>query len=465
MTTVARPWSLRRRLAATVALALVASLGGFSLLLHETFERALRRQLDARLTEDAHSVADLFEERDGRWDTEPGEHDNARFAGVWYEVRTDQGEVLTRSRKQADDQALAPPGEGPLPRWSLLKLPDGALGRLFEEAKTARSEEGYHPSGRKLLVRVARDTREVEATLSTFRLLLLGAGLTASALAALVALLATQRGLRVIDALSARIGAIDAQRLGERISEEALPGELLPPVRKLNELLGRLGDSFERERRFNADVSHELRTPLAGMLAILELAASRERNPDEYRDAIGRATAVAREQRRLVEGLLMLSRAEAGGQQTQAASISLHELCDVSFAAVADLAAARHLRFENRIAPEAQVTSDPELLRVIANNLLSNAAAYTEEGGWIAVESDPAKGLLLAVSDSGPPLPPGAELRIFERFVRLDGARTSDGHHGIGLSLVRALCAALGLTATVEQRLEGTVAFCIRSAG
>ena len=459
-----RPWSLRRRLAGVVALALVASFGGFSLLLHETFERALRRQLDARLTDDARAVADLFEEREGRWDLEPGDDHDARFAGVWYEVRTDRGEVLARFPDHGDEQRLAAPADAPLPRWSLVRLPDGATGRMFEEAATARSEEGFVPSGRKLLVRVARHTREVETTLATFRLLLFGAGLAASALAALVALLATQRGLRVIDALSARIGQIDAQRLGERIPEDALPHELLPPVRKLNELLGRLGESFERERRFNADVSHELRTPLAGLLAILELAASRERTASEYREAIGRATEVAREQRRLVEGLLMLARAEVGGQQTEQASVPLHELCDVAFAAVADQAASRRLRFENRIPPEASVTSDPALMRVIASNLLSNAAAYTEEGGWIAVDSEPAKGLLLAVSDSGPPLPPGSEERIFERFVRLDAARSGESHHGIGLSLVRALCTALGLTATVEQGAKGSVAFCIRGA-
>jgi signal transduction histidine kinase len=349
-----------------------------------------------------------------------------------------------------------------MPRRLDIRLPDGKAGRVLEAAVSARPEEGVEPSGRKLHVRVARSTARRDATLATFRWRLLVAGLSACAFSAALSLLAAQQGLRVLDALGARFDRLDANRLGEQIPEARLPRELLPPVRKLNELLGRLRASLERERRFNADVSHELRTPLSGMQAILELALSRDRSAADYKDAIVRARAVARDQQRLVESLLALSRAEAGQLEPRREPVSLREVCDLAFAAVSDEAAARGLRFENKVAPEATVTSDPGLLRAIAGNLISNATAYTERGGWISVESDLEKGLWLSVQDSGPPLPAGKAEQIFERFVRLDGARSADGHHGIGLSLVRALCCSLGLTVAAQNQQGGTVAFDVR---
>ena len=457
------PWSLRRRLFVAVSAALAISLAAFSILLDQTFARTLQDRLDDELDEDARSVAALFEERAaGRWEVESGPGNEGRFEDIWYEVRTDDGALLLVSRGAG--LGKLPGLTGPLPRRLDIRLPDGKPGRVLEAAVSARPEEEIEPSGRKLQVRVARSTTMRDATLAAFRFRLLVAGLCACAFSALLSLVAAQQGLRVLDALGARFDRLDADRLEERIPEEQLPRELLPPVRKLNELLGRLRASLDRERRFNADVSHELRTPLSGMQAILELALSRDRSAADYKDAIVRAHGVARDQQRLVESLLALSRAEAGQLEPRREPVLLREICDLAFAAVSDEAAARGLRFENKVAPELAVTSDPGLLRAIAGNLVSNAAAYTERGGWISVESDPSQGLWLSVQDSGPPLPDGKAEQIFERFVRLDGARAADGHHGIGLSLVRALSSSLGLTVAAQNRTDGTVAFEVREA-
>ncbi len=455
------PWSLRRRMFVAVSAALAISLAAFSILLDRTYALTLEDRLDDELAEDAHSVAALFEERAaGRWEVESGPEDEERFENIWYEVRTDDGALLLVSRGAG--LGKLPGLEGPLPRRLDIRLPDGKAGRVLEAAVAARPEEGVEPSGRKLVVRVARTTAPRDGTLATFRWRLLVAGLSACAFSALLSLLAAQQGLRALGALGARFDRLDASRLGERIPEEQLPRELLPPVRKLNELLGRLRASLERERRFNADVSHELRTPLSGMQAILELALSRDRSADDYKDAIVRARAVARDQQRLVESLLALSRAEAGQLEPRREPVALREVCDLAFAAVEGEAAARGLRLANKIAPDLTVTSDPGLLRAIAGNLISNATAYTEQGGWVSVESDLGKGLWLSVQDSGPPLPEGKAEQIFERFVRLDGARSADGHHGIGLSLVRALCGSLGLSVAAQNRQDGTVAFEVR---
>ena len=114
------------------------------------------------------------------------------------------------------------------------------------------------------------------------------------------------------------------------------------------------------------------------------------------------------------------------------------------------------IRLENGVDPALSVQSDPALLRRIVANRIGNAAQYTEVGGRIAVTSAPADGLLLAVTDSGPPIPAPDLERIFDRFVRLDVSRAQAGHAGIGLHLARAACTALGLHLAAGNDLGGS---------
>jgi signal transduction histidine kinase len=143
--------------------------------------------------------------------------------------------------------------------------------------------------------------------------------------------------------------------------------------------------------------------------------------------------------------------------------VDLKELVDGSYSLLEQAAALRGLRFTNQIDPGTSVRSDAQALRLVTQNLLANAVAYTEQGGWVNARSDPAQGLWLLVADSGPQLPPGDVERVFQRFVRLDPARTAGAHHGIGLALVRALCTRLGLSVAAENAPDGSLAFSVRA--
>lgn len=226
---------------------------------------------------------------------------------------------------------------------------------------------------------------------------------------------------------------------------------------RLNALLDRLQASFERERRFTADVSHELRTPLSAMRTVLELAASRQREPQEYQAAIDSALRVIVEVSKMVENLLLLARADAGQMPVRCESVRLAAFVDERWAAFELAARRRALSFVNEIDPDTVVESDPAGLAIIANNLLDNAARYTEQGGTIRVRHR--ADALLEVWDSGPLLGAVDRDRMFDRFWRADAARTEAGSHvGIGLSLARGVARALGL-ALVAVELDGGVAF------
>jgi signal transduction histidine kinase len=446
------------------------SLLGFSMLLHAAFRRALMREFDARLSQDAQAIGGMVEERA----TEPWEFEDAAIAefehergGAYFEVLMDDGSVLARSPSLANQDLKISRKPVAASLTAPFTLPDGRHGRMHRVTLLPRQDdEGpRRPSGRRVTVVVARATDEIDDMLATLRLLLGVSGLSALSLATLAGVFAIRGGLKPVAELAARADAINASRLGDRLPVQDMPEELRPAIAKLNELLARIEESFVRERQLSAAVSHELRTPLAGLRTILEVCASRERTPEEYRKAIADASEVVTQMTGMVEHLLMLARLEAGKTSVTRADVALRALVDECFHGYAPRARARGLTFENRVPAAAALSSDRDKLRIVIANLLSNAVEYTAEAGRVTVDSDLALGCVLDVADSGPQLPTGALHTIFEPFVRLEPARSGTHEHaGIGLALTRALCDALELSVSAENRADGWVAFRLRHA-
>jgi signal transduction histidine kinase len=279
---------------------------------------------------------------------------------------------------------------------------------------------------------------------------MLGTGMVLAASG--VAGFAVSRGLAPMHRVTQTLGEIDETRLDARVPTGDVPLELRPFVDRLNRLLTRLDDAFTRERQFSSDVAHELRTPLAVLRASIDLALSEQGLDVAVQRRLQDMLVTIDETAHLVDDLLELARtegAEESGDLTHA--VDLHDMVDVQWQQVQAEARARGLSFENAIVPATYVESDPTRLRRIVANLLSNAAAYTEENGWVRVESDVDSGRLLAVRDSGPPIPAEQRDHLFERFWRADAARTETGSHaGIGLALARAMARRLGHDLEVE---------------
>ena len=450
--------TLASRLTVSVVTVVACSLAGFSLLLYSGIQRALIAQFDARLADDAHALANMVEERAAApWELEVtafAEFQTAR-AGGYYQLWLDDGTVLSRSPSL---------GGGDLSRDSQVEtvLPDGRSGRSFVGLLAPRRDEDSPavPTGRRLSVAVARSTERVDAELLTLRLLLLACGLTTLAVAGLASRWAIRRGLRPVLKLAERIDAIDEKRLTDRLPLGGLPAELTPVVSKLNALLGRLDASFSREREFTSDASHELRTPIAGLRSILEVTASRERSAAEYQAAVSDALAVTRQLTGLVETLLLLARLETPSVPTEVRPFALRSLVDECLAQSSAAASARRLTVRNEVPEGAVLSTDLGRLRLVIANLLSNAIDYTAEGGQVVISSALPDGIWLEVRDSGPPIPVAALPRIFERFFRADPSRTGE-HHGLGLAVVRGVCAALGASVTADNRPDGWVAFVV----
>jgi len=231
----------------------------------------------------------------------------------------------------------------------------------------------------------------------------------------------------------------------ETLGAAARRDELGAFATAFNGLLTRLRDALRTQRQFMADASHELRTPVSVVRTATDVALSRPaRDEGEYREALAIVGTQARRLSRLVESMLVLARADAGGYPVQHVELYLDEIVTECCRAVAMLCEERGVTIHGGPWPETPFSGDEDLLRQLVLNVLQNAVQHTPPGGIVAVDlTNTAGAVTIAISDSGPGIPAADRNRIFERFVRLDSARTGSGA-GLGLPIAKWIAEAHG---------------------
>jgi len=256
------------------------------------------------------------------------------------------------------------------------------------------------------------------------------------------------KSLAPVVAMSTQAGRIGAATLHERLPVKNEKDELGHLARSFNQLLDRLDQSFDRQRRFMADASHELRTPVAILRGEAEVALSRlDRKPEEYRESLAVLRAESQRLTHIVEDLFTLARADAGQYPLSPHDFYLDELVADSTRTTRTLALAKRITLNCDAAQELPIHADEALLRRMILNLLDNAFKYTPEGGSVSVTGRRDGGeYALSITDTGPGIPVELQPRIFERFFRADKARSraeSDGGGaGLGLSIARWIAEA-----------------------
>ena len=221
-------------------------------------------------------------------------------------------------------------------------------------------------------------------------------------------------------------------------------------------------EALRVQRQFTADASHELRTPVSVVRAAADVTLSRDhREEAEYREALAIVSSQARRMSRLVEDMLVLARADAGGYPLRPVDLYLDEVIAECCRAVDVLAAERGVTIRSSAAPEIPFRGDEDLLRQLVLNVLQNAVQHTPEGGSVVIDIErDAAAVKMRVTDTGSGVPPEDEQRIFDRFVQLDPSRRGQGT-GLGLPIARWIAEAHHGTLVLERSGAGGSTFCM----
>jgi heavy metal sensor kinase len=255
------------------------------------------------------------------------------------------------------------------------------------------------------------------------------------------------RVLSPVGAMADKAREITADSLDERLPVGNPQDEFGRLATVFNDTLSRLHDSFDRLRRFTADASHELRTPLTAMRSVGEVALQVSFGPGAYRDVIGSMLEEVDRLTRLVDSLLVLTRADSGASQPVRELVELAALADNVAEHLRVLAEEKQQSLSVHAAARVEAVCDPAILRLGLMNLLHNAIKYTPNGGAIHVRAAAtASGQpSIEVQDTGPGIPAAHQERIFERFYRADPGRAGEsGGAGLGLAIARWAVAANG---------------------
>ncbi len=305
-----------------------------------------------------------------------------------------------------------------------------------------------------MMLVVAKGTETVRASLARFVVgFALGTGVLIG-LSMHVIRRTVRSSLRPVGELAGAMAAIGARSLGRR-HDPARIAELQPIVDTLNGLLMRLESAFERERRFTSSAAHELKNPIAELRTMAEVAQRWPSDPDVAATTFGELVELAKQMERTVSTLLSIARAESG---LPVAGVSrptaVAELVARIWAQLERRAAERFLAFERELEGALLLETDPVLLERILMNLLENAVEYSPPGGRIRVwhEGPPGRDVTLVVANTTNGDLDGESLQhFFEPFWRSNPTHESGGGHvGLGLSLVKALCEALGGRVSAE---------------
>lgn len=445
--------SFKVRLTLWYAAVTAVVLAMFALGTYEIVEHRLAAEIDRQLRIDFDLVeAQLEKDPAGqvRWLVR-GAHGDDGFArlSAWFEVWSEDGRLLLRHWlvPDSDIKTTLPPPLGSTLRFTSIELEQGLHVRLME--RPARVEA----TG--VVMRMFRDESEMRRTLRQIVEVFLFTLPFAVVAASLGGYLLARRSLRPVAAMADQAQRITSESLSARLPNPNPADEFGQLATVFNDTLRRLENSFTELKRFTADASHELRTPLTALRAVGELAVRDDQSPGPLRETILSMLEEAQRLDELIESLLTLARLESGQTSLRQEPLDVGELTREISDSLSVLSAERGQSITVSARPGIAATVDRVLLRQALLNIVHNAIRNGPESTPVTIRSSNADGKVsIEVSDQGPGIAPEHLAKIFERFFRVDQARSrSGGGYGLGLAIAKQSVERLGGRIEVESHL------------
>jgi heavy metal sensor kinase len=311
-------------------------------------------------------------------------------------------------------------------------------------------------TGQRFLIEVGAPYEQVEVVLYGL-LLALALGLPLTVIVAISGgWLLMRQALNPVDEITRGAEQITSRNLSQRLPVAKTGDELERLSAALNRMIERLEESFLYVSRFTADASHELRTPLTILRGELEAASGQPEVAPDLRETIESALEETERLSRIVESLMAISRLDAGEAKMDYGALDLAELAASTTEQMRLLAEDKEIALRYESEELVSIQGDRARLKQVIVNLVDNAIKYTPAGGLVGVKVCASNGsALLEVNDNGVGIPLEALPHIFERFYRVDKARSRQmGGAGLGLSIIKAIVTAHGGQVRVES-VEG----------
>src|SRR5262245_810358 len=445
------PRSIRFRLAAYQVCLLAGVLLAFSLAAFWGFRRHLTHLVEAQCSNLTHQIAEslLANVQVSGVDylrDEVQEHYDPEANNLFVRIVQRNGAVIYESGAP-QDRSFSPPQIGFIPN---LKEPhvevDASNGRLvFVRPYTPPRGESYQiqmaASLRPVQTSLQR-LRQIEVFLFPFALLISASG---------SALLIT-RSLNPVRHVIATAQRINYGNLRQRLVETPSGDEIQELTRTLNQMLDRLEASFGQMIQFTADASHELRTPLTVIRGNLELilrsrsATDNDSRSTDVQETLAQTLEEAERLSKTVEQLMELTQLDSGEIRLEHEVFDITELVATTADQMKLLAEDKQIQLETHLSSNVTVHGDRYRLKQVLLNLIDNAIKYCPAGSRIQIRLALAdSGCMLEVKDNGPGIPKSEIHRLFDRFYRIDKARSREiGGSGLGLSICKSICEAHG---------------------
>jgi len=325
------------------------------------------------------------------------------------------------------------------------------------------------------IIQVASSLEDVEDALNNLLIILVITVPFALLVASLGGQFLASKALKPVDDITQTARAITSQNLNQRIDPLRVRDEISRLVETFNEMISRLDRSFRQIKQFSSDASHELKTPLTILKGEMEVALRKERPPSEYQEILKSNLEEVNRMSKIVEDLLLLSNADSGEIRLSKEEIDLSEILHEVVTQLSVLAHQKKIRIEtSNHCQDIRMMGDPLRIRALFLNLVENGIKYTEEGGAISIalrKGTPSPGDSLPdskgfaeiiFSDTGIGITKEDQERIFDRFYRVDKARSREqGGSGLGLSICKWIVEAHQGRIRVESELGEGSAFIV----
>jgi len=306
-------------------------------------------------------------------------------------------------------------------------------------------------AGQAYTIQVAQDRssdEQVEREFGILLIVVLSGSIVASAL---IAITVTRHGLRPLGEMTRSLERTGPTHLNERVAQTGWPRELQPLAVAFDDMLARLEDSFTRLSQFSADLAHELRTPIANILGEAQVALTRDRTSDEYREVIESTVAECERLSGIVDNLLFVARVDAAREPIARKQFDARAAVEKIATFYQTIAGDHHVAIS--CSGEGQTYADPALFERAVGNLVDNALRFTPGNGSIQIVlAQHAADFEVAVSDNGCGIAPEHLPRVFDRFYRAESSRSADGA-GLGLALVKSIVDLHGGSARIQSEV------------